>query len=89
MEKCSDPTSTGSIPVFSASFSSHQLKQSVWEEKMDREKRVKSWRERNEERGVKSNEEGEVRGVSRGHVASPCTCSLRCREADCIAKAPA
>ena len=29
------------------------------------------------------------RGLSRGHVASPFTCSLRCREADCIVKAPA
>lgn len=38
-----------------------------------------------EQREGQSNEEG----VNRGHVASLSTCSLRCREAYCIVKAPA
>lgn len=38
-----------------------------------------------EQREGQSNEEG----VKGGHAASPCTCSLRCSEADCIVKAPA
>lgn len=61
----------------------------------------KIWNERKGGRELKgakeeseSNEEGRGGvcgggGVSRGHVASPCTCSLRCREADCIVEAPA
>lgn len=42
--------------------------------------------------GMKERTEGqssEGGGVSRGHVASPCTCSLRCTEAGCSVEAPA
>lgn len=41
--------------------------------------------------GMKERTEGQsnVGGASRGHVASPCTCSLRCTEAGCSLEAPA
>lgn len=47
--------------------------------------------------GMKERTEGQSNGVgvgvgwgaSRGHVASPCTCSLRCTEAGCSLEAPA
>lgn len=43
--------------------------------------------------GMKERTEGqsseEGGGASRGHIASPCTCSLRCTEAGCSVEAPA
>lgn len=43
--------------------------------------------ERGEEKCSQMKRVGGWGGVSRGHVASPCTCSLRCRETDCIVDA--
>lgn len=41
--------------------------------------------------GMKEQREGQTNeeGVKGGHAASPCSCSLRCSEADRIVKAPA